>query len=116
MKDAPAEVLREDGPFAGVAAVHGVGFDGQRVWFASGDRLNALDPDAGQIVGTLDVAADAGTAFDGEHLFQITGTVIRKIDPATGVVLGSIPAPGSGGASDSPGRKERFGSATTATA
>jgi glutamine cyclotransferase len=97
MKHAPAEILREYGPFPEVDGVHGVSFDGQRVWFASGDRLNALDPESGDIVGALDVAADAGTAFDGKHLFQIADAVIRKIDPRTGEVLGTIPAPGNGG-------------------
>src|ERR671913_1107736 len=97
MKHAPAEIVREYGPFPEVDAVHGVSFDGQRVWFASGDRLNALDPESGEIVGALDVAAHAGTAFDGKHLFQIAEAVIRKIDPQTGEVLSTIPAPGNGG-------------------
>ena len=39
-----AEILREYGPFPGIDNVHGVTFDGQHVWFASGDKLNALDP------------------------------------------------------------------------
>ena len=81
MKHTPAEILREYGPFPGIENVAGVSFDGQRVWFASGDRLNALDPESGDIVGVLDVAGDAGTAFDGKHLFQIAEAVIRKIDP-----------------------------------
>src|SRR5829696_8022449 len=97
MKHAPAEILREYGSFPEVDGVHGVSFDGQRVWFASGDKLNALDPESGEIVGALDVAADAGTAFDGKHLFQIADAVIRKIDPKSGEVLGTIPAPGNGG-------------------
>ena len=97
MKHTPAEILREYGPFPEVDGVHGVSFDGQRVWFASGDRLNALDPGSGEIVGALDVAAHAGTAFDGKHLFQIAEAVIRKIDPKTGAVLSTIPAPGNGG-------------------
>ncbi len=97
MKHAPAEIFREYGPFPEVDGVHGVSFDGQRVWFASGDRLNALALESGDIVGALDVAADAGTAFDGKHLFQIADAVIRKIDPRTGEVLGTIPAPGNGG-------------------
>mgnify|MGYP000905263258 CR=1 FL=1 len=97
MKNAAAEILREDGPFPDAGQVHGVTFDGQFVWFASGDRLNALDPDGGTIVRTIDVAADAGTAFDGRHLFQIAGTSIHKIDPQTGRVLATIPAPGNGG-------------------
>ncbi|HEX9806354.1 MAG TPA: glutamine cyclotransferase [Alteraurantiacibacter sp.] len=99
MKQSAAEIVREYGPFAQVEDVAGVSFDGERVWFASGDRLNALDPESGEIVGTLDVVAHAGTAFDGTHLFQIVDTVIRKINPRTGEVLGSIPTPGEGGAS-----------------
>lgn len=99
MKHTKAEILREYGPFPEVSGVHGVSFDGQRVWFASGDRMNALDPESGEIVGTLDVCAHAGTAFDGTHLFQIAEAGIRKIDPGTGEVLSTIPAPGNGGAS-----------------
>jgi outer membrane protein assembly factor BamB len=91
-----AEVLREYGPFADIAAVHGVTFDGRRVWFASGTRLHALDPESGQLAGGLDVPAHAGTAFDGEHLYQLAEAQIQKIDPATGLVLSTIPAPGRG--------------------
>lgn len=98
MKQA-AEILREYGPFPGVDAVHGVTFDGQNVWFASGDRLNALDTDTGQTVRSLDVAAHAGTAFDGTHLFQIAEDRIQKIDPQTGRVLAAIPAPNGGAVS-----------------
>lgn len=93
----PAEILREYGPFPGAAAVHGVTFDGRLVWFASGDRLNAFDPESGLIVRTLDAQAEAGTAFDGRHLFQLFERRIQKIDPATGEVLATIPAPGDGG-------------------
>jgi outer membrane protein assembly factor BamB len=92
-----AELVHEYGPFPGVEGVHGVSFDGARVWFASGDRLNALDPANGKIDRTIPMAAHAGTAFDGRHLFQISEARIQKIDAATGVVLGSIPAPGGGG-------------------
>lgn len=96
MKRTSAEILREYGPFADVEAVHGVSFDGENVWFASGDKLNALDPDSGKTVKVLDVPAHAGTAFDGRHLFQIAEDRIQKIDPATGTVLATIPAPGGG--------------------
>jgi hypothetical protein len=34
-----AEILPEYGAFPGVDHVHGVTFDGQHVWFASGDKL-----------------------------------------------------------------------------
>lgn len=97
MKRSAADIIREYGPFPGVDGVHGVTFDGQQVWFASGDRLNALDPDSGETLRTLDVAAHAGTAFDGRHLFQIVENRIEKIDPQTGRVLATIPAPGGGG-------------------
>ena len=97
MKHAKAEVLQEYGPFANADQVHGLTFDGRHVWFASGDKLNALDPASGQIVRAIDVAAHAGTAFDGRYLFQIAEDRIRKIDPDTGEVLSSIPGPGAGG-------------------
>jgi sugar lactone lactonase YvrE len=97
MKSTPAEIIREYGPFPGVEAVHGVTFDGRNVWFASGDRINALDPDTGRTIRSIAVPAHAGTAFDGRHLFQIAESRIQKIDPETGVVLATIPAPGGGG-------------------
>lgn len=93
----PANIVREYGPFKGIDGVHGVTYDGANVWFASGDKLNALDPASGAIHRSIQVAAHAGTAFDGRHLFQIAESRIQKIDPKTGTVLGSIPAPGGGG-------------------
>ncbi len=97
MKRSAAEIVREYGPFEGVDHVHGVTYDGHNVWFASGDRLNALDPASGQTLSSIDVAAHAGTAFDGRHLFQIAEDRIQKIDPKSGRVLATIPAPGGGG-------------------
>src|SRR5262245_41768529 len=97
MKSSSAEILREYGPFPGADHIHGLTFDGQHVWFASGDKLNALDPASGKTVRAIDVAAHAGTAFDGKHLYQIAEDRIQKIDPATGRVLATIPAPGNGG-------------------
>lgn len=97
MKHSRAEILQEYGPFPDAAEVHGLTFDGHHVWFASGDRLNALDPASGKIDRCIDVAAHAGTAFDGRYLFQIAEDRIQKIDPETGAVLSSIPAPGAGG-------------------
>ncbi len=97
MKRSAAEIVSDYGPFDGVEAVHGVTYDGSHIWFASGNRLNAVDPDNGGIARTIDVAAHAGTAFDGRHLFQIAEDRIQKIDALTGEVLGTIPAPGGGG-------------------
>src|SRR5262245_38686624 len=97
MKHSDAEILCEYGPFPGVDQVGGVTYDGRHVWFASGDRLNALDPENGRTVRSIDVAAHAGTAFDGQFLYQIAEDRIQKIDPETGRLLATIPAPGRGG-------------------
>jgi glutamine cyclotransferase len=97
MKRSTAEIVQEYGPFPGADHVHGVSYDGERVWFASGDKLNAFDPARAKMVRSIDVAAHAGTAFDGQHLFQIAENRIQKIDPKTGQVLATIPAPGAGG-------------------
>src|SRR5258706_8549838 len=97
MRRSAAEIIREYGPFAGVDHVHGVTYDGQNVWFATGENLTALDPASGKTLRSIDVAARAGTAFDGQNLFQIAGDRIQKIDPQTGRVLATIPAPGGGG-------------------
>src|SRR5579863_7828454 len=97
MKRSAAEVVREYGPFPGVERVNGVTYDGQQVWFATGDTLKALDPASGKTVRSIDAVSHAGTAFDGQHLFQIAENRIQKIDPKTGQVLATIPAPGGGG-------------------
>ena len=91
-----ADVVRDYGPFAGADCIHGVSFDGQNVWAATGAALVAFDPHSGEPVRTLVVPCDAGTAFDGTHLYQIAEARIDKIDPRTGEVLSSIPAPGAG--------------------
>src|SRR6476619_61856 len=97
MSRSSAEILREYGPFPGIDHIHGVTYDGQQIWFAAGDRLNALDPVSGKTLRSIEVAAHAGTAFDGRHLFQIAADRIQKIDPQTGRVISTIPAPGGGG-------------------
>lgn len=96
MKTSTAEILSEYGPYPGINDVNGVTFDGQNVWFASGDKINAVDPDSGAPVRSIGADAYAGTAFDGQHIFQVAENRIDKIDPATGRVLASIPAPGGG--------------------
>jgi glutamine cyclotransferase len=97
MKKSAAKIVREYGPFPGVERVNGVTYDGQQVWLAGGDRLNALDPASGKTMRSIEIAAHAGTAFDGRHLFQIAEDRIQKIDPDTGRVLATIPAPAGGG-------------------
>src|SRR3990170_3498811 len=99
MSRSTAEIVREYGPYPGIDSVHGVTYDGQNVWFAAGDTLNALDPASGKTLRSIDVTADAGTAFDGEHLFQLAEDRIQRIDPKTGRGFATIPAPGGCGAS-----------------
>ena len=96
MKRSKAEIVREYGPFPGVERVNGVTYDGEHVWFASGDKINALDPDSGQIDRAVKTASHAGTAFDGKHIWQIADDRILKIDPQDGRVMSTIPAPGAG--------------------
>ena len=99
MNRSNAEIVREYGPFPGADTVNGVTYDGQHVWFASGDKLNAFDPSSGKMQRSINVPAHAGTAFDGKHLFQIAADRIQKIDPKTGRVLAIIPVPGGAGGS-----------------
>ena len=93
MRRANAEIIREYGPFPGVDQVGGVTYDGEHVWFAAGDKLQAMDPASGAPVRSIEVAAHAGSAFDGRHIFQIAESQIQKIDLATGRVLDTIPVP-----------------------
>ena len=95
MHQSAAEIVREYGPFPGIDSVHGVSYDGRHVWFATGDKLNALDPSSGEPLRSIDVPAHAGTAFDGRYLFQIAEDRIQKIDPKNGRVVSTIPAPGA---------------------
>jgi glutamine cyclotransferase len=97
MKQSRAEIVEEYGPFPDTDQVAGVTFDGKYVWFAAGEKLNALDPVSGRVLRSIDVAAHAGTAFDGQHLYQIAEDRILKIDPTSGDILSTIPAPGGGG-------------------
>lgn len=97
MKRSVANVIREFGSFPGVEKVHGVTFDGQQVWMATGETLLAIDPSSGKSKRRIDVAAHAGTAFDGRYLYQIAERRIQKIDPDSGRVLSTIPAPADGG-------------------
>ncbi|MGM0785551.1 MAG: glutamine cyclotransferase [Pseudomonadota bacterium] len=96
MNRSTADILREYGPFPGIDCVHGVTYDGQHVWLATGDTLTALDPASGETLRSIEVTANAGTAFDGEHLFQIAEDRIQKVDPQTGRVVDTIPAPEGG--------------------
>ena len=54
MRKTTAEIVREYGPFEGGGNVGGVTYDGTVVWYAAGDRLNALDPGSGEIVRSIE--------------------------------------------------------------
>ena len=95
--------------------MHGVTYDGQRVWFAAGNTLNAFDPASGKTLRSIDVASHAGTAFDGEHLFQLAENRIQKIDPQTGRVIARSRRPAPAVTRGSRGRKGRFGSGSIGT-
>jgi glutamine cyclotransferase len=99
MSRSEVEVEREYGPFAENGRVHGVTFDGALVWFASGEQLQALDPESGRLTRALDVHCDAGTAFDGHHLYQLDQGRIRKIDLRKGQVVSMVSTPELVGAS-----------------
>ena len=55
-----AEIVHEYGPFPGIDRVNGITYDGQQVWFAAGDTLNAFDPASGKMLRSIDVGAHAG--------------------------------------------------------
>lgn len=96
MIESTAEIRNVLGPFTGIDQVNGVTCDGDNVWVASGDALNAVDAATGQPKRSIDVAAHAGTAFDGVHLYQLDDDRIRKVDPITGRVVSTITVPAGG--------------------
>src|SRR5260370_41031653 len=53
-----AEIVREYGPFGGAEKIHGVSYDGRRVWAATGAKLIAFDPASGAPTRTLDLACE----------------------------------------------------------
>jgi len=90
------EILQEYGPYPGIDHIHGVTYDGENIWFATGESLMAVDPKNGKRVRKLEVIAEAGTAYDGKYLWQIADERIQKIDPRSGKVVNTIPAPSHG--------------------
>jgi hypothetical protein len=96
-KQSTAEVVQSFNPCGDDAQIHGVTFDGKRVWFARDNELIAFDPESQKTVHRLDVpGAAAGTAFDGKHLYQLAKGQILVIDPESGAVARKIPSPGKG--------------------
>lgn len=90
---ADGTISREYGPFEGVDGVYGVDTDGERIWYAAGDSIRALDPETGELTERIDVQGDAGTAYDGTHLYQLYEDEIRRIDPKTGTIVSTVACP-----------------------
>ena len=90
MNRSTAEIIREY-DFPGVDHVHGVTYDGEHVWFAAGDTLNAFDPASGKTLRSIEIAAHAGTAFDGQHLFQQSCTAPKFLGHAHEVLVKAAP-------------------------
>src|SRR2546430_16885609 len=86
-----AEIVREYGPFAGADRIHGVTYDGRRVWAATGSKLVAFDPENGQPARTLDPVGDPGTPFDGPYPYQTAEAPNDKLDPAPGDAVAANP-------------------------
>jgi outer membrane protein assembly factor BamB len=78
------------GYFDGLAMLNG------KVYIQDRDtnQIFVFDPDADNVVATLDVSADLGGGLTGasnpDELFAQVGDQIHRIDPATGSVLGSF--------------------------
>ena len=95
--ESAAEIVREHQPLDD-GRIHGVTFDGKRVWFARDDELVAFDPERQAVVQRFSVpGANAGTAFDGEHLYQLAQGEILVLRPEDGHVVRRFPAPGKDG-------------------
>ena len=43
-----AEITREYGPLEGAPIIHGIEYDGNHLWLATGERLQALNPTTGR--------------------------------------------------------------------
>jgi hypothetical protein len=115
MHQSAAEIVREYGPFPGIDQRAWRIYDGRHVWFATGDKLNALDPSSGAIVRSIDVAAHAGNGVRRPHLFQIAEDRIQKIDPKTGRCWPRSRRPARRRLGSRVGRRDRSGSASIAT-
>ena len=98
MRRSTAKIVREYGPLTGIDHVHGVTYDGQHVWFAAGDTLNALDPASGKTLRSIDVAAHAGAAFDSElrRVDRRTGQVLETLELPPGVAVSGLESDGTG--------------------
>src|SRR5881397_2182392 len=87
-----AEIVREYGPFAGADRIHGVTYDGRRVWAATGSKLVAFDPESGQVERTRDLAAlgiegDQLGSGGGPDAAAVVGDAVDAVGAGEGAIL-----------------------------
>ena len=104
MTTSQAHILAEYGPYPDVENVAGVTFDGKNVWFASGDKLNAIDPETGAVIRVIrsNRMVTGVTWVDGElwhATWEDEESDLRRLDPETGAVLETIVMPQGTGVS-----------------
>lgn len=96
MKTANATIAREYIP-VDEGRIHGVTWDGKRVWLCLDEELVAFDPETERVVKRHAIPrAKAGTAFDGTNLYQLAYDEILVVEPESGRVVRKLPAPGKG--------------------
>ena len=71
-----AKIIREYGPFEGAGDVHGVSFDGENIWFASGDKLNAIDPGSGNAVRSIRADRSPPASTPLTHHAMASGSIL----------------------------------------
>ncbi len=118
MKRSAAEIIREYRPLPGHRSVHGVTYDGRQVWFATGDRLNAIDPDSGKTMRSLRRRRACRNGLRRRSTCSRSPkSGIQKIDPARPAGCSPpSPRPAAAATPAWPGPKGRSGWATIAPA
>ena len=96
MRKANATISRTYQP-VDESRIHGLTWDGRRVWLCLDEELVAFDPSTERVVKRHAIPrAKAGTAFDGTHLYQLAHDEIVVIEPESGRIVRKLPAPGKG--------------------
>ncbi len=83
-------------PFRVPTECNGVTYDGQQVWFAAGDKLNAFDPASGKTLPLHRCPRACGNGFRRPAPVSARRGSHPEDRSQTGRVLATIPAPGGG--------------------
>ena len=97
MQRTTATIVREY-TFPDVTDVHGVSFDGANVWIATGEALNAIDPDSGKSCASSISPRRRAPPSTASTCFRFPATAFRKSIRRSGKVIASIPTPDGGAA------------------